>query len=292
VIELPAETDLADLGRTTPLARGGAGRIEALQRLDGPPLVLKCFHEPGQVDGELLRRFVAWRRELPVGERARLDRCTVWPLATVVRRGTVVGFVMRRVPDAFTDAVRLPSGGHRKVLREAQYLLADQARMRRLRLPAVPARGRLEVVRSLAETVAFLHARRIVVGDLSARNVLWSPDPGTVLLVDCDSFTLGGLGSPLPPSFTVDWDDPAQPADHAASADVYKLGLFALRVLARSFQTRDPAAAATALDPTGALLLRGSLSPDPAVRPNARAWERWASGRRATTTHPKEHIHD
>ena len=95
--------------------------------------------------------------------------------------------------------------------------------------------------------------------------------------------TLGGVGSPLPAAFTVDWDDPAQPDLAAASADVYKLALFVLRTLARSFQTRDPGGAGHLLDATGRLLLERSLATDPARRPKAEAWERWAAGRRAAT---------
>jgi hypothetical protein len=287
--ELPATLALSDLGATTPLARGGAGTVEAL---DDATLVFKRFHDRRIVDGEVLRAFVDWRRALAVGDRGRLDRVATWPLAVVSEAGGAVGFVMRCVPDAFADAVRLPSGAQRRVLREAQYLLAPAEHARRLRVPAISSRVRLEVVWALSETIAFLHARRMVVGDLSTRNILWRPQPGQVLLVDCDSFTLGGVGSPLAATFTIDWEDPAQPSAHAASADVYKLGLFVLRALGRSFQTRDPSLADGALDATGRLLLRGSLDPDPAARPTAGAWERWAGGRRASTTRIKEHRSD
>ena len=287
--ELPEELELDGLGHTVPLARGGVGQVEAIEGLGSEPLVFKRFHDPALVDEGVLRRFVSWRRGLGGGERARLDRIATWPLSVVCAEGRLAGFVMRRVPEAMTEAVRLPSGAHRRVLREGQYLLAPAEHARRLSVPAVSARVRLGVVWALAEAVAFLHARRMVIGDLSSRNVLWCPESAQVLLVDCDSITLGGVGSPLPPTHTVDWDDPAQPGATAASADVYKLGLFVLRALARSFQARDPAAAGAVLDGSGRLLLGQSLSPDPGLRPSALAWERWAAGRRAARSRPKEH---
>lgn len=284
-----AELQLSALGPTVPLARGGVGQVEALR--DDASLVFKRFHDPDAVDAGVLRAFVAWRRELSAGERARLDQLAAWPQATVLDGRRLVGFVMRRVPDSFSDAVRLPSGTQRRVLREAQYLMAPAVRARRLQVPAISTRVRLEVVWSLVSALAFLHQRRMVVGDLSTRNVLWQPAPARVLLVDCDSFTLGGVGSPLPPAFTVDWEDPAQPDLAAASADVYKLGLFVVRALGRAFQTRDPALAEPALDATGRLLLRGSLASDPASRPTAGAWERWATGRRVAPPTKEQPTH-
>lgn len=285
---LAAEVELAALGPTVVLGRGGAGSVEAVGRdyVPGVSLVFKRYHRSQLVDGAALRRLVGWRRRLPRADRARLDAVAAWPLAVVVTgRGELTGVLMRRVPPVFVATVRLPSGKRRSVLREAQYLVADPGRARRLGAPEADPRDRLEVVWSLCEVVAFLHRNRIVLGDLSTRNVLWCGGPGRVLLVDCDSMTLGGVGSPVAPAFTVDWDDPAQSTMAAASSDVYKLGLFVLRSLARSFQTRDPSAADAALDGPGRWLLRCSLDPDPDARPHADAWDRWASGRRAGSRH-------
>lgn len=284
---LEPEVRLATLGATTALARGGEGSVEEVRAAfmpGGPPLVLKRYHHPERVDAAALARLVGWRRELAPAERGRLDRVTTWPRAVVVDDAGLVGFLMARVPDDFVATVRLPSRRRRTVLREAQYLVAAPEHTRRLGIDDATDRDRLEVIWTLAEALAFLHRRRIVLGDLSTRNVLWCRDPGRALVVDCDAATLGGVGSPMPQASTVDWDDPAQPGLPAASSDVYKLGLFVLRSLSRSFQTRDAAAAGTLLDAPGRWLLGLSLHPDPAARPTADAWERWAAGRRAATS--------
>jgi len=282
-----------ELGTTTPLARGATASVEEVADAD-PALVLKRFFRPEIVDADALRRLVRWRLELSELERRQLDHLATWPLATVEEDGGVLGFLMQRVAREFTQGVRLPSGRRRTVLREAQYLLSAE-RAVRLAVSFPDWERRSELIFALIEALDFLHHQHIVVGDLSPRNVLWDGDSARVLMVDCDSMFLGGVGSPLPPTFTVDWDDPADPQGAAASSDVYKLGLFVLRVLAGSFQSRDAELAAPHLDGTGLMLLRASLSPVPFARPGIHAWERWAAGRRAAfrrseptnTTHPE-----
>jgi hypothetical protein len=246
-----------------------------------PPLVFKRFHHPQDVNWDVLREMVSWRRSLARAEQGRVDRTSTWPLAIVVGADGPVGFLMRRLSPDYQERVRLPSGCYRCVLREAQYLLGSRDRARRLGVEDVGLETRLELLWDLAETISFLHGHGVVVGDLSSRNVLWRSAPSRVILVDCDSMILGGVGSPHPPTTTVDWDDPAQPDMPAASADVYKFALFVLRSLAHTFQGRDPAPAVPLLDSTAQVLLARSLSLDPGSRPRASAWELWATGRRA-----------
>jgi hypothetical protein len=280
------EVALGALGATSVIARGGLGTVEALDPglyAEEGPLVLKRYHQRELVDAVALRALVQWRRELSAAERGRLDRIAAWPLAVATEGAEVAGFVMRHVPDDFSESIRLPSGRARRILREAQYLVADGVRLRRLGLDEASLAMRMEIVWSLSEIVAFLHRHRVVLGDLSTRNVLWAPPHGRVMLVDCDSVTLGGIGAPLPPTSTVDWDDPAQPDVAAASSDVYKHALLVLRILCRQFQTRDAGTADDVLDPAGRGLLRMSLDADPGARPRADAWERWAAGRRAAS---------
>lgn len=281
--QMPEEVALEAVGLTKELARGGLGAIREVRPRPGlgdKQMVFKRFHDPRGVDWEALRAMVGWRRSLSRSDQSRVDRHLTWPLAVVVGDDGPVGFLMYRVPPDFEASIRTPSGGRRAVLREAQYLIADSPRARRLGITEPSDAQRLELLWRLADTIAFLHDRRIVVGDLSSRNVLWSEVDARIVLVDCDSMVLGGVGSPHPPAATVDWDDPAL-AHPAASSDIYKLGLFAVRTLARRFQTRSPDDARAALDSTARMLIERSLSSDPDLRPSARAWAAWASSRRA-----------
>jgi hypothetical protein len=281
---LPCTLELAQLKPAGELARGAAGTIEALAR-DGVAadrdLVLKRYHDGTSVRRDALERLTQWRRGVADTDRRRIDRITPWPLAVVSDGDALVGFVMHRIGAEFFTQAHLPSGARRPVLREAQYLVAPPDRLARLRIDEPSPSSRRELTWALAEAVAFLHRHRIVLGDVSTRNVLWAHAPPRVSFVDADSFSLGGVGSPVPPAFTIDWDDPAQPGLAAASSDVYKLALLVLRILARQFRTRDPDAAQPHLDPAGLALLRPSLSRDPAARPSAAAWGHWAASRRA-----------
>jgi hypothetical protein len=275
----PTAIALSAIGDLSPIARGGTGVVYETEPLGETPIVFKRFLHPEVIDPDALRALVHWRRQLEDHERGELDRLTAWPIAVVEEQGVIVGFVMRRLPEMFTQMIRLPSGMQRTVPREAQYLLAPE-RSARLGVPEVMPSERLELLCVLVETVAFLHEHHVVVCDMSTRNVLWSTNPSRVFFVDCDSMFLGGVGSPLPPSFTVDWDDPAQ-RDAAASSDVYKLALFLVRTLAESFQTRDARLAAGHLDVAGRSLLEASLSAAAHRRPSMAAWEHWAAGRLA-----------
>jgi hypothetical protein len=77
-----------------------------------------------------------------------------------------------------------------------------------------------------------LHAHSIIVGDVSMRNLLWSPggDP-CVFLIDCDSMRVVGEEPAVPSAFTPDWDDPLDPLGNTIDSDRYKLALIILRVL-------------------------------------------------------------
>jgi eukaryotic-like serine/threonine-protein kinase len=275
----PPMIALSTLGGLSPIARGATGVVYEAEPLGKTPIVLKRFLHPEVVDAEALKALVHWRRQLEDLERAELDRVTAWPIAAVQEQNVIVGFVMRRVPEVFIQEIRLISGTRRTVPREAQYLLGARG-VARLGVGEVTAAERLELLCSLVEAVAFLHEHRVVVCDMSTRNVLWSTNPSRVFFVDCDSMFLGGVGSPLPPSFTVDWDDPAQ-IEAAASSDVYKLALFVIRALAGSFQTRDPRLVDGHLDAAGKRLLKASLSKAVDQRPSMVAWEQWATGRLA-----------
>ncbi len=280
---LPGEVSLSTIGLTRELARGGLGVIREVRPRPGlgdRPLVFKRFHDPAAVDWAALRALVEWRRSLKQGDRRRVDRELTWPLAVVGGETGPLGFLMYRVSSDFEASVRTPSGGSRSVVREAQYLMVNSPRAARLGIGEPSDAQRLELIWRLVDLIAFLHDRQIVVGDLSTRNVLWSELDSRIVLVDCDSMILGGVGSPHPPAVTVDWDDPAL-AVPAASSDIYKLALFVVRTLGRSFQIRSSDEVIAALDSTARTLLERSLCSDPGHRPPAQAWAAWASVRRA-----------
>jgi hypothetical protein len=94
--------------------------------------------------------------------------------------------------------------------------------------------GRLGIARNTVALFRLLHSRRLVVGDVSMSNLLWSP-AGQIFLLDCDGVRELGAVPVLPQPETLDWDDPSQPASGPdLDTDRYKLALLVARVLTRS----------------------------------------------------------
>jgi DNA-binding helix-hairpin-helix protein with protein kinase domain len=256
------------------LGQGGQGQVvEVLTPPDGHlgPLVAKWYLPGVALAAGPLTRMIAWRRRLDDADRSTVDGFACWPRAVLLRNGRAAGVLLPRVPEEFAFTTRLPLGQTASTLRELQFLIAGPELLRRRQLPDVSTADRLRLVAALAEAVSFLHTRGVVLGDLSVKNVLWSPS-GAVYLIDCDSLRLTGATPAVAQPNSPGWEDPSFPGTQNQQSDLYKLALVALRVLARSFQGRDPAAAAPVLGRGLTPLLRAALHEDPELRPPASAW--------------------
>lgn len=267
----PLAVDASAVGQGRELGRGGQGQVV---EVPGAGLVAKWYLRPDDLDPAALTRLVAWRRSLPAAQRDAVDLVACWPRAVLLRDGRAAGVLLPRAPSAFADTVRLPSGGSVPVLRELQYLVADEASLARRGRAAVDHGGRLRVLAALAESVALLHQRGVVVGDLSVKNVLWSltADRAGTYLLDCDALRLTGTNPPLPQVNSPGWDDPAFPGTQNQQSDRYKLALAVLRVVANDFHTRDPERAAAVLGHELLPLVRAGLAARPGARPPASTW--------------------
>ncbi|RKS68908.1 hypothetical protein BZB76_6046 [Actinomadura pelletieri DSM 43383] len=229
----PNVTDLRlrDLTLGAEVGSGGQGRVLEVLGAGGGH-VFKEYLEPQKVNGAVLKRLVELPGELSQADRDAFLRQAAWPLARVLDGGTVKGFVMRRVPPEFWG--RAAPG---MKLREVQYLLFEpKALWGEIRPPDVD--GRLKIVRRMVDLFRLLHSRRLVVGDVSMNNLLWSRS-GCVFLLDCDGIREVGADPVLLQPSTPDWDDPLQPATGPdLDTDRYKLALLVTRVLARSSKLR------------------------------------------------------
>lgn len=263
------------LGRM--LGQGGQGRVVEVIGDEDPAgstaLVAKWYLPAVSLNAASLTRLVAWRRSLGEATRAVLDDVACWPRAVLLRDGRAAGVLLPRVlPDFWLD-LSLPSGARASVLRELQYLIARPKLLARRGVPDVDPGTRLWLLVRFVEAVALLHANDVVLGDLSVKNVLFSPENGgRVHFLDCDALRLAGtipaVGQPNSPG----WDDPAFPGTQNQQSDRYKLALTVLRVLARNFHTRNPDDAAGLLGREYLPLLRAGLSGDPDARPPTAAW--------------------
>jgi hypothetical protein len=272
----------AALGEREYLSSGGQSTIYQLPgyslRGTPGPFVYKEYHKHlGEISGNGLAGLIAVRESLDAKERQWLDGCAVWPMRVVVDRGAVTGVIMRLIPDEYFQKLRLPSGRTARLPREAQHLFTERRRCEKLGWPYAEPRQRLQLCAQLSYTVAFLHRRDIVFGDISPRNVLFRLTPTTgMMLVDCDAIRKIGTAAVVGQGNTPDWFAPeGRIAPQSMRTDAYKLGLFILRVLSPgpfSSVNRDPDLARNTLDAAGLQLLRNSLAPDPSARPEAKTW--------------------
>ncbi|MFC4029912.1 hypothetical protein ACFO3J_00335 [Streptomyces polygonati] len=270
------DIQLAALDLGEKLGSGGQGDV--LRVRNRPGEVLKRYFTD-TADGVSMRYLVEFPDTLPDSEREALLRQTAWPLARVVKHGKVVGFLMREVPASFVGQTRAGTQ-----LRELQYLLYPPKPLWGDIVP-LDIHGRIEVAAAFAGLVRILQERQMVIGDISMRNLLWSPGvPARICLIDCDSPTRVGMPPVLPTTDTPDWNDPRQQGGPSPATDLYKLALLVGRTLSGNADVRP-----------GQPLKLPADTPEPIVtavracfeeagqpqgpRPEAARWVRALSGR-------------
>ncbi|MGX2995814.1 hypothetical protein JNUCC64_16250 [Streptomyces sp. JNUCC 64] len=227
-----SEADGADVPLAAlPLGRriGDGGQGEVFLLTDRPGTLYKGYRDPRRVDGDALAGLVAVRRALDPVHRDRLDAEAAWPLCRVVDGGRVTGFLMRRAPEAMTWTT---ATGEVKLTELAFLTRPPKAAWRAVAQPTPDERLALAV--ALVEALHRLHTMGLVLGDLSAANVLWTLRPApAVHLLDCDGARLVGRAPVLAQADTIDWGDPgAPPGTVTVDSDRYKTALAMSRVLA------------------------------------------------------------
>lgn len=273
------ELDRSELGPLGPrLGAGGQAVVYLLPELRLPDaqgqLVYKEY-KGSQVSPHGLRAIVRVRSRMPENLRAQLDAVAAWPARVVRDAGAIRGVVMPLIPDSFFQARTLPSGKAGRHPREVQNLFVAPSVAVRIGMPLVSFAERFAICRDLARALAFLHEHQIVFGDVNAKNALFRmhPEP-TVMLVDCDAVRIRGSAPVVRQLNAPDWAPPEGDVLTQAT-DVYKLGLFVVRVLSPGPQAsvaRDPARTAAALDREGLQLLAATLGPAGRGRPPVSAW--------------------
>jgi hypothetical protein len=236
------------------VAEGGEGRV--FEVLAGPPeltarAVYKQLRYPRPIAE--LSSLVAFpsllaSRSSPLAARALSS--TAWPVSSVVGDDPLMalGTVMPRAPEEFW--LRHRDGTKR--LATLSYLATDPERIAVAYGAVMPPPGAAERVALVYALARLLEAwqndpplARVVHGDLSGKNVLWSLQPAPVVYVlDCDSASVRcgpdemgdeapDVADGRPRATTPNWDDPALApgSTPTRASDRYMLGLTVLRVV-------------------------------------------------------------
>lgn len=228
------DIEIASLGSLTSIGEGGEGEVFLCS--SRPNEVFKRFKNTvaDEISEQGMIETVRLLGVMDPVDRARVASRAMWPTALVREHGRMLGFMMPELP----DTVKCRHG--RKEAMKDGLIDWNKLTLRHTWMSnpilgsTVPKitdskddhRRLVLLLRDLAETFAVLHKYRIVVGDVSGRNILWhlSPEP-TAMLIDCDGFRLEGSRAVTEPKQSPDWRDPHLVGDTSIESDLYKLGL-------------------------------------------------------------------
>jgi uncharacterized protein YegL len=231
------------------LGAGARGRV--FEVLNHPGIVYKEYIS-GPANQDVLAELILLAGVLDSKEKEQLDSCTSWPLARITEDGRVVGCVMRSLTGDFyvkTEAGQRPAF--------MSYLCYPRRQAwRKIHVPGTA--DRLEIARQIVALFGFLQRHSLVIGDVSAQNLLWTLNASPrVVLLGCDALRKLGGQSALPEGETPGWEDPLLDSRNPDSdSDNYKLALVIGRILSQAPHVRPG-------EPLG---LRGDLPPAVARR--------------------------
>jgi eukaryotic-like serine/threonine-protein kinase len=181
-----------------------------------------------------------------------------------------VGFVMPAIPDSFYIDLTTVKGISRTTA-EFQHLLNPPSVLTARGITITDAQ-RYALLREVAKALAFLHRIGVCVGDISPKNLLFSLHPRpAVYFIDCDAMRINGV-SVLPQVETPEWEVPAGEELATIHSDTYKLGLLALRLLARDQNTKDIQQLPSTTPKPLRQLITDTLTNKPERRPLPEAW--------------------
>ncbi|MGW4243818.1 hypothetical protein [Nocardia sp. NPDC004722] len=270
----------SQLGALRWLAEGGQGVV-----YDAPnvrmqyanSLVYKEYKPKvlATLDVAALEAMPDYLESLPFTDGYDLLSRAAWPCRLVEEDASnrVIGFVMPAIPGEFFVAMTVQSG-RKSVTAQFQHLLNEDSVLLRRNIPLTD-RDRYELLIHTAESLSVLHCRRIVVGDMSPMNLLFSLHPRrATYFIDCDAMRSGARTVSRQVE-TPEWDvETANPGEELATpqSDAYKFGLLALRLFAGDQFTREPDKLPTYVPSAVRRLTVAALSATPSLRPAPADW--------------------
>lgn len=219
----------AQLTITQNQAYSGRGNSVALHRvsIEGQSALFKEYKPGALADESILIGLVEWRLRLSPEDRARLDARTAFPTHVVVRDAIVVGVCMPEAGKRFAN-----ESATRSRPRALDYLSMTPEHAKNVSQGYYDYPHKLAVLGDFLETVCWLHAKGVVVGDLNAENVLITGTPDDVgsIVLDCDSFWTGE-GSAFPLAEPEMMNCPFVRDRFTRESDLYKFALLTTRCL-------------------------------------------------------------
>ncbi len=268
------------------LGMGARGRVYDL--LNSPGYVYKEYIS-SKINGGALADLVLKWNTFSDSEKQTLSSTTAWPIARVVDRGRIAGCIMRKIPDEFY--ITLARGARPAYLTYLCY----PPRHAWIEVPMPSAADRIAIASQMLDLFALLQQHSLVIGDVSAQNLLWSCHPmARILLLGCDAIRSSGALSSLPEGETPNWHDPLL-GGRAPNfdSDNYKAALSVGRILSLDPHLR-PGEPFSFVDGVPQAVVREvtelfAAAAGPAgERPEVREWQEALSARDALRIPPPE----
>ncbi len=191
-----------------------------------------------QLDLPALVEFIDLYNELDEEDKQWLITHIEWPLRIVTENGSVTGFIMALISPEFTTTITTSNYAQRSTQATMELLCQNPFILHNQGIN-ISRYDQYYSLMQLNDVLVCLRFWGIVVGDLSAKNVLYSLDPEPrIFVIGCDSMILDGK-SITPPTETPGWEVPHGISFTTREADVYKFSLLALRLLAGDQHTRS-----------------------------------------------------
>ena len=152
--------EISSLRQGAVLGAGGQGRVVAVDKylIDGRwPAALKTYSGSVSLNVPALEKIVAFPDQLHPNDRDWLMEITSWPWAIATENGIVRGFLMRVVPSVYRFNFMTVTQGSRAMLSTVEFLLNPDSYVSRAGI-SISERDRLNLLGTLAETIARLHA--------------------------------------------------------------------------------------------------------------------------------------
>lgn len=223
--------EITSLGQLTHLNTGGEGIVYKCSQYPDKAFKLYKKEVEHEIDLVALEKSVQIFHALPSGERPHFEERTAWPEMIVVENGVAVGFLMPLLRDEmYCEYGAVTETNTITQLREWQFL----AYRKHWSNPNIstnlqePSKDQLlELIIDFSKTVFLMHQHKLVIGDISFRNILWCTDGYLkTVLIDCDGIRHEGLRGPLAAKQTPDWIDfDRQTGSTDRMTDLFKLGL-------------------------------------------------------------------
>ena len=197
----------------------------------------KIYKNRQEVDTEALYEMVRFQNSLSGRERSRLENETSWPREIIQENELTVGVLMPLAPMEYF--VRRSPNSKEQVLLTFNNLLMPILPAQKVFVPEVSANDRIKILQNFLSLSSWLHERMYILGDISGKNIAWSPTTKRTFLMDCDSARRVGKSSALPQMHTIQFEDPTPMPhlEHQSSLDTdnFRIGLIVVGVLTQNF---------------------------------------------------------